>query len=170
MRVLGLDSAAATVASAERWLSELLQQAGSPAGLIACTHLVRGPTPHVAVSVSVPDDVEPGFLPVDTGEGATTAAAEHAGRIAGRAFLFPGVERLTGALTVAELLACSAIERVLVLGVTGEPQPGTLIDTRDFVRPQWMNGRLTLVCTPAARGRIAPFEVPNPTPCCANHA
>jgi hypothetical protein len=84
--------------------------------------------------------------------------------------LYPGVEALVGTVTVADLLAKSAIERITVLGSPGRaPAPDTLVDTRDFVRPQWMDQRLTLVATPAAGGRIAPFEVPNPTPCCANH-
>jgi hypothetical protein len=48
--------------------------------------------------------------------------------------------------------------------------PATEILTRDFVRPQWLDGRLTLITTPAAGDRIAPFEVPNPTPCCADHS
>jgi hypothetical protein len=75
---------------------------------------------------------------------------------------------LTGTVTVRDLLANSAIERVTVLG-GGPAEPGQAVVTRDFVRPQWMDGVLTLVTTPAAGGRLAPFEVPNPTPCCADH-
>jgi hypothetical protein len=71
---------------------------------------------------------------------------------------------------VADLLARSAIEAVRVIGGTAtSPAPGTLLDTRDFVRPQWIDGVLTLVATPAPAGHLAPFEVPNPTPCCAAH-
>ena len=66
------------------------------------------------------------------------------------------------------MLAASAIDEVVVLG--GPPcAPDTLIDTRDFVRPQFRDGRRGLMATPAPGGLIAPFEVPNPTPCCANH-
>jgi hypothetical protein len=79
--------------------------------------------------------------------------------------LFAGVESLVGTVTVADLLAQSAIDRVTVLG-GGAPDPATEIVTRDFVRPQWMDGALTLVVTAAPRGRLAPFEFPNPTPCC----
>ena len=82
---------------------------------------------------------------------------------------YPGVDALTGTVTVADLLAHSAIERVVVLGSAEAPAPDTLVDTRDFVRTQWMDGRLNLVAMPAPHGRIAPFEVPNPTPCCAAH-
>jgi hypothetical protein len=66
------------------------------------------------------------------------------------------------------LLATSAIDRVLVIG--GPPvTPETPVRTRDFVRPEWRDGLLTLIVTPAAGGGVAPFEVPNPTPCCADH-
>jgi hypothetical protein len=110
-------------------------------GRIACTHLVPG----AGVVVSL------GIWP-DAAEG-------------GRAVIYPGVEALAGVMAVEELLARSAIQRIHMLGgpLAGE------IDTRDFVRPQWMDGLLTLVCTPAPGGRIAPFELPNPTPCCASH-
>jgi hypothetical protein len=49
------------------------------------------------------------------------------------------------------------------------PDPQTPVETDDFVRPQWVDGVLTLVATPAPGGRIAPFEVADPTPCCADH-
>jgi hypothetical protein len=52
---------------------------------------------------------------------------------------------------------------------SSDPAPDTLVDTRDFVRPEWRAGRLTLVTTPAPNGRIAPFEIPNPPQCCADH-
>lgn len=42
--------------------------------------------------------------------------------------------------------------------------------TRDFVRPQWIGEALTLLVQPARDGRVVPFEGPNPTPCCADHA
>lgn len=72
---------------------------------------------------------------------------------------------------VAEVLSATAIERVVVMGLPDRPDaPGdTLLDTRAFVRPQWMDGWLTLVTMPTPDGHVAPFEVPNPTPCCADH-
>jgi hypothetical protein len=128
-----------TVAEAEHWL------ANQPVlGRFVCTHLVRDGDPHVAVTAS--DE------PID----------------GGRAVRYPGVEALTGTLTVAELLEKSAIDQVKVIG-GGPATPETPVDTRNFVRPLWMNGVLTLVCTPAPGGVIAPFEVPNPTPCCVDH-
>ena len=86
----------------------------------------------------------------------------------GRAVVFPGVARLTGVLTVAEVLTLSAIDRVEVLG--GETtDPSTPVDTGDFVRPQWRAGELVLSTTPAVGGRLVPFETRNPTPCCGEH-
>ncbi|MEV6850122.1 hypothetical protein [Actinoplanes sp. NPDC051411] len=81
----------------------------------------------------------------------------------GRPVLFPGVRDRTGTMPVAELLAISAIDDVRVIG--GPPAtPSALIDTRDFVRPQWEHGRLVLIATPAPGGHIAPFEVPTRPP------
>ena len=59
---------------------------------------------------------------------------------------YPGVERLVGSLPVAEVLSATAIERVIVMGLPDRPDaPGdALLDTRAFVCPQWMDGRLTL--------------------------
>jgi hypothetical protein len=114
----------------------------SPAPALACTHLVSSPHPHVVLSLAF------------TGSG--------------RAVLYPGVELLVGTLSVAEVLELSAIDRVEVLG-SGPADPATLIDTGDFVRPQWRDGVLTLTTTPAVGGRLVPFETRNPTPCCAAH-
>jgi hypothetical protein len=95
---------------------------------------------------------------------------DHTTRRGGRAVRYPGVEHLTGTLTVADLLARSAIHTITLIGGDGtRPAPDALVDTRDFVRPQWSDGVLTLVATPAPGGRITPFEVPNPTPWCAAH-
>uniref|UniRef100_UPI00403FFC13 hypothetical protein n=1 Tax=Streptomyces sp. SS7 TaxID=3108485 RepID=UPI00403FFC13 len=49
------------------------------------------------------------------------------------------------------------------------PDPATPVLTRDQVRPEWRDGLLTLALIPAAGGTLAPFEVPRPTPCCADH-
>lgn len=113
-----------------------------PAPALAGTRLVREPRPHVAV---------------------TLTAAE-----GGRAVIFPGSAELAGVLTVAEVLARSAIDRIEVLG--GVPaEPEAQLDTGDFVRPQWRGGELVLTVMPAVGNRLVPFETRNPTPCCANH-
>jgi hypothetical protein len=148
---------------AEHWIHTL----GLPAGVEACTHLARTPYPHVVVSLALPPTVEVHLpeVPPELRAPAGEAAAAHAARRGGRAVLFAGVESLTGTVTVAGLLATSAISRVTVLGGAA-PDPDTEILTRDFVRPEWRDGELTLVTSPAPGGRLAPFEFPNPTPCC----
>lgn len=167
---IGLDAGHGTITEAEHWLGELLAGVATE-DLVACTHLTREPWPHVAVSLAVPDGQVPTGLPgvpSPLSEAAARARAEHATGRAGRAAVYPGQERLTGLMSVTDIVATSAIERVVTLGAP-TPEPDTVVDTRDFVRPQWIYGQLTLVTTSAAAGRIAPFEVPNPTPCCANH-
>jgi hypothetical protein len=109
-----------------------------------------------------------GPAPAGLGAECPEAVAGHEARSSGRAVLYPGVELLVGTLSVAEVLELSAIEKVEILG-GGPADPATLIDTGDFVRPQWRSGALTLTTTPAAGGRLVPFETRHPTPCCAAH-
>jgi hypothetical protein len=175
MRYLGLDLGHESERAAEHWLYELVHQLGRPAEVLACTHLAYRPAPHVAVSLALPDGAVPAerlatLPPVvpELQEAAEQAAAEHKTGSGGRAVLFPGVDQLTGTLTVAEVLATSAIDRITVIG-GAPPEPDTLVETRDFVRPHWRDAMLTLIAMPAPGGRITPFEVPNPTPCCADH-
>lgn len=132
-----------------------------PAPVLACTHLVREPFPHVAISLTTTEAyaTAPSL--------ASGAAAALAGK-SGRAVVYPGWDKLVGTMTVGSVLALSAIDRVEVLG--GEPIEETdILDTQDFVRPQFRNGELVLTITPAVGGVMRPFEVPNPTPCCARH-
>jgi len=184
VRTVGISLGHRTDEEAEHWLRDVVRPLGLP-GLVACTHLVREPWPHVAISLTGPDldagGAGPGggaspaerlsWLPATPAElcaAAEYAATEHAALRSGRAVLFPGVERLTGTVAVGELLAASAIDQVILLG--GEPADAeVLVLTRDFVRPQWRDGSLTLIVTPAGPGRVAPFEAPDPTPCCADH-
>ncbi|HKS45734.1 MAG TPA: hypothetical protein VJT49_11610 [Amycolatopsis sp.] len=60
------------------------------------------------------------------------------------------------------MLARSAITRLAVVGGTGQPGEDD--------RPEWRDGELVLSVTPLWPGHYAPPEVPNPTPCCADHA
>ncbi|MCT9005913.1 hypothetical protein [Streptomyces rhizosphaerihabitans] len=107
--------------------------------------------------------------PDELAAGAAHAAAEHTARSGGRAVLYPGADALTGVLTVARLLEVSAVEQVAVLGSPEGTDPERQLVTRDHVRPQWSEGRLVLAAMPAAGGTLVPFEVPDPTPCCADH-
>ncbi|WP_307869095.1 hypothetical protein [Micromonospora sp. C95] len=167
--IVGLSLGHRTLREADHWLTE--QVTGLGPDLVACTHLVAEPYPHVALSVAGPAAerlAELAATPPELRAAAARAAGEHAARRSGRAVRFPGAERLVGALTVGELLAAGAVARVVALG--GAPvTPDTLVHTRDFVRPQWQDGELVLVTMPHHAGGLAPFEVPDPTPCCAGH-
>ncbi|GID60694.1 hypothetical protein Aco03nite_090980 [Actinoplanes couchii] len=155
-RIVGLSLGHTTLAEADHWIRAL-----KPAPVLACTHLVTVPFPHVAISLLTAQ-------PVETAPELAQAATEAAGGRFGRAVRFPGSERLTGSLTVSEILQRSSIGRVEVLG-SGTADPALVVDTGDFVRPQFRNGELVLVTTPAAGGRLVPFETRHPTPCCADH-
>ncbi|MDY7084236.1 MAG: hypothetical protein SYR96_03950 [Actinomycetota bacterium] len=179
------------VSEADHWILSL-----DPAPTLACTHLVQAPFPHVAISVTsaAPSDTAPSdTAPSDTAPSETAsfetasfetasfktasfktaddlragADAAAAGKF-GRAVVFPGSSGLTGRLTVAELLERTAIDRVEILG-SGAADPGQIVDTRDFVRPQYRGDDLVLVTMPAAGRVLVPFETRDPTPCCADH-
>ena len=106
--------------------------------------------------------------PVGLRHVAVQASLELAERSAGRAVLFPGQERLTGEIATDDVPSLSAIRAVE--GIAGTPTVGTRLVTRDFVRPVLRAGALVLQVRPfGEEGRVAPFEVPDPTPCCAAH-
>jgi hypothetical protein len=183
--ILGLDTGSRTVAEAEHLLHDLVKGLGLPAGTVGCTHFVRTAegAGHVACSVTVPVVPDPAALPegagtalgghrsgpADLAEGAALAAAAHAAGTGGRLVLFPGHDELTGTLGVAEVVTRSGIDRVVVLAQTEDPAPDTPLVTNDHVRPQWRDGQVILLTMPASGGRLMPAEVPNPTPCCADH-
>ena len=87
----------------------------------------------------------------------------------GRAVLYRGAGPLRGTMTVEEVLSVSAIDRVTVLRSAGQPRLGTQLVTCGHVRPQWQGGELVLAAIPAVGGTLVLFEVPEPTPCCADH-
>ncbi|MEU9069375.1 hypothetical protein AB0D60_21125 [Streptomyces sp. NPDC048306] len=166
--VLGVDTDTTTLREADHLLRALASELALPEGVFGCTHLVRDGRPRVALSLAA--ESEPVLRTVrdrltEQGYEVSDGAPDEAGR----AVLFPGADALTGTLTLAELLARSAIDRVTVLGTPGEPDPRTLLVTREHVRPHWQDGRLVLAAMPAAGGTLVPFEDPDPTPCCADH-
>ncbi|WP_371102345.1 hypothetical protein [Streptomyces sp. PU_AKi4] len=164
---LTVDAGIEDLLDADRLLHRMAAELGLAEDTFGCTHLVRDDRPRVAVSLSLPSRPLPGTLRERlAGYGAVSPGLPDE---VGRAVLYPGVSALTGTMTVAELLAGSAIARVTVLGTPEPPGPDTRIVTRDHVRPQWQRDELVLAATPALGGTLVPFEVPDPTPCCADH-
>ena len=101
---MGVSLGHREVGAADHWILTL-----DPAPSLACTHLVRTPFPHVAISLL-------GSSVVATAPELQPAAdAALAGKF-GRAVIFPGSSELTGQLPVASLLEATAIDRVEVLG------------------------------------------------------
>lgn len=166
--VLTVDAGIRDLRAADHLLHALAAELALPNGVFGCTHLVRGDRPRVAVSIALPSSP----LLRTALEGLTARGHEvsdGAPDAVGRAVIYPGVESLAGTLTIAELLGRSAVDRVEVLGGSAQPDLGTPVVTRNHVRPQWQDGALVLTAMPAAYGTLVPFEVPDPTPCCADH-
>ncbi|MEE1764244.1 MULTISPECIES: hypothetical protein [unclassified Streptomyces] len=154
--------------AADHLLHTLAAELDLPEGTFGCTHLIRGDRPRVALSLAVPS------RPLLSTVQERLAARAH--EVApgtpdamGRAVIYPGVTALTGTLTIADVLDRSAITRVNVLGSPARPAPDTPLMTQDHVRPHWHDGELVLTTMPAVGGTLVPFEVPEPTPCCADH-
>jgi hypothetical protein len=186
--VFGVDTGSRSLREADHLIHALVDRFRLPGQVIAGTHLIRGDHPHIAVSLTIPSDVDglrKELIDFASAEDAgvafdsdrfgraelSAAAAEAAANagISGRAVVFPGSATLIGSLRVGELLTGSPIARLHVIGGPDRPAADDVVDTRDHVRPEWQAGELVLVVTPAGPGRYAPFEVPNPTPCCADH-
>ncbi|GAA4813541.1 hypothetical protein [Streptomyces ziwulingensis] len=166
---LRIDTDVTTLRAADHLLRGLAAGLGLPGDTFGCTHLVsEGGRRRVALSLAASSRAV-----LDTARDRLTAqgrtVTDGVWDEAGRAVLFPGAARLTGTLTVAEVLERSAIERVRVLGTPDAPGPGTRLNTREFVRPRWEDGELVLAAMPAAGSTLVPFEDPAPTPCCADH-
>ncbi|MFC8240335.1 hypothetical protein [Streptomyces chartreusis] len=166
--VLTVDAGVRDLRAADHLLHTLAAELALPEGVFGCTHLVRGERPRVALSLALPSEPL-----LRTAQERLTAGGHEvspgAPDAVGRAVLYPGVSTLTGTLTIAEVLSRSAIDRVTVLGTPGHPSPDTLLMTADHMRPTWQNTELVLTAMPAVGGTLVPFEVPEPTPCCADH-
>ncbi|MGP4086907.1 hypothetical protein [Streptomyces sp. KR55] len=166
--VLTVDARTQDLRAADHLLLTLAAELALPEGTFGCTHLVRDDRPRVTVSLALDSEralhaAREGLLRM--GHEVTDGAPDETGR----AVLYPGADTLTGTVTIADVLSRTAIDRVTVLGTPAAPDPSTRLVTRDHVRPQWLNGELALTTMPAAGGTLIPFEVPNPTPCCADH-
>ncbi|MGW6395591.1 hypothetical protein ACWFR1_34995 [Streptomyces sp. NPDC055103] len=166
---LTVDAGTRDLRTADHLLHALAAELSLPEGVFGCTHLVRGERPRVVVSLALTSG------PLLDAVGQRLAAHGHEVTsgipdAVGRAVLYPGAATLTGTLTVADVLARSAVDRVTVLGTPDRPPPATRLVTNGHVRPQWTDdGELVLSVMPAAGGMLVPFEVPDPTPCCADH-
>ncbi|WTW49264.1 hypothetical protein OG613_02350 [Streptomyces sp. NBC_00015] len=166
--VLTVDAGLRDLRAADHLLRTFAAELPVTSGGFGCTHLVRGDRPRVVVSVAPesgeePDDMRARLVAMgyEVTEGAPDAV--------GRAVLYRGADVLRGTLSVEEVLSVSAIDRVAVLGAPGEPDPGSRLVTHSHVRPLWQSGELVLTAMPAVGGTLVPFEVPDPTPCCADH-
>ncbi|MFF3613210.1 hypothetical protein [Streptomyces sp. NPDC002580] len=188
-----------TLREADHLLRTLAAELGLGEDVLGCTHHVRdGRRPHTALSLAVPSQraaravrqrltgPEAGTLlgpavvlgvafggerhgPDELAAGAAHAVAEHTAGTGGRAVLYPGAGAVTGVMTVARLLDVSGVDRITVLGSSEDPSPQKELITRGHVRPEFRDGRLVLAAMPAVGGTLVPFEVPDPTPCCADH-
>lgn len=162
------DTPVSALREADHLLLALATELALPEGTFACTHLLRGDRPRVALSFTLPSEPL-----LRTAEERLTAQGYEVRPgvpdAVGRAVLYPGVDSLNGTVTVGELLARSAIDRVTVLGSPGQPLAGQTLVTHGHVRPQWQGDELVLAAMPAVGGTLVPFEVPDPTPCCADH-
>ncbi|MFJ8629478.1 hypothetical protein [Streptomyces sp. NPDC093568] len=166
--VLTVDAGVRDLRAADHLLHSLAAELALPEDAFGCTHLVRGERPRVALSLTLPSE----SLLRTAQERLAAGGHEVAPGIpdaVGRAVLYPGASALTGTLTIADVLSRSAITRVTVLGSRDQPAPDTVLLTGDHVRPVWQGGELVLTAMPAVGGTLVPFEVPDPTPCCADH-
>ncbi|MFC5213370.1 hypothetical protein [Streptomyces coerulescens] len=166
--VLTVDAGVRDLRAADHLLHTLAAELALPEGVFGCTHLVRGERPRVTLSLTLPSEPL-----LRTAQERLTAQGHEvtpgAPDAVGRAVVYPGVSTLTGTLTIADVLSRSAIDRVTVLGTPGRPAPDTLLMTGDHMRPIWQDAELVLTAMPAVGGTLVPFEVPDPTPCCADH-
>ncbi|MEU4446407.1 hypothetical protein AB0K14_06900 [Actinosynnema sp. NPDC050801] len=149
-----------------------------------CTHVDRlGPVAVTTLSAHVPGEVDVDRLaealggPVvvlDDSDGAddsdgpaVRAARAGRDRADGRCVRFPGQDALTGTHPAAEVVARSAIDRVVGIGV--EVAPTDPVETLGFLRPVCREGELVLLVEPAVGGVLRPAEAETPHECCGGH-
>ncbi|WP_415923957.1 hypothetical protein [Streptomyces sp. ID05-47C] len=166
--VVTVDAGSRDLRAADHLLRTFAAELALAEGGFGCTHLVRGERPRVVVSLAPESRAEldevRAWLVAEGYE--VTGGAPDA---VGRAVLYRGAGLLSGTMTVEEVLSVSAIDRVTVLGAVDQPRLDTPLVTYSHVRPQWQGGELVLAAMPAVGGTLVPFEVPEPTPCCADH-
>ncbi len=100
------------------------------------------------------------------GTASVTVAALSAGARSGRCVRFPGQGSVSGRVTVADLLARTAIDRV---AASGAPVScSDVVETGGHLRPCFEAGRLALRVGPAASGMLVPTETAVRHECCAD--
>ena len=166
-------------------VDEALAGSGAEAELV-CTHVDRSaPEPRIGVSLRLtgePADpaatrsalaralagpvVAEGAGEAEVAGPARTALLEAGAGTAGRAVRFPGSAQVSGQVTVADLIAATALARVVGIGV--QPSGTDVVDTgpNGFLRPTLGDGQLTLLVERAAGGVLQPFEIEDPHECC----
>jgi hypothetical protein len=135
---------------------------------LVCTHVDRSATvASVVVSARTPREPDRADLAALAGRLGGPAAVLGTARTAGRCVRFPGQDTLTGSRTAAEIVAGSAIDEVVGIGVAVTDE--SMVDTRDYLRPTLVEGRLVLLVEPAAGGLLRPVEIEEPHQCCGGH-
>ncbi|QQQ73515.1 hypothetical protein IOD16_19680 [Saccharothrix sp. 6-C] len=156
----------------------LLAALAGVAADFVCTHTDRSGTVAVTtLSAHVTGDVDVDRLagalggPVavldDSGTPAARAARAGRDRRDGRCVRFPGQSALTGTHPAAEVVAVSAIDRVVGIGV--EVAPTDPVRTLGFLRPVCRDGELLLLVEPAVGGVLRPAEAESPHQCRGGH-
>jgi hypothetical protein len=132
---------------------------------LVCTHVDRAAAvAGVAMSARVAREPDLAAIAACLGGPATVRSAA---RPDGRCVRFPGQDRLTGTHAAAEIVADSAIDEVVGIGVPVAAE--SVVDTRGFLRPTYVDGRLVLLVEPAAGGVLRPAEIAQPHQCCGGH-
>jgi hypothetical protein len=129
-----------------------------------CTHVDRGhAVARAGVTVRLAGEADVVGLAERLGQVATVAGPPDGARCV----RFPGQEALTGVLPAADIVAASAIDEVVGVGVPVTPDSS--IDTRGFLRPTFAGRKLVLLVEPAAGGVLRPVEIADPHQCCGGH-
>lgn len=170
---LGIDAGQRDRSELEHLLARAVHACGDAVPL-ACTHLVEDPQRHWAGSLELagtgPDAEQLArvldaavtasatsvlsYGPPSWLVGSAAAALQLRERRAGRAVVFAGQQRLVGIIEADQVTALSAVTRLV--GVADTPTTGVLLDTRDFVRPEIVEGELLLRVRPfGADGTVA---------------
>lgn len=188
---LGPSAAGGTLAHVDAHLLSAIDASGLAADLV-CTHIDHS-GPIAAITASARLNTTPSTAALDalarrvdgttaaigaTGEPVATprsASEETAVRAAlaararedGRCMRFPGQRLLADVHPVARIIADSAIDEVLGIGIAIAPE--MLVDTRGFLRPKFQDHYLVLLVEPAASGVLRPAEIEHPHECCGGH-